>query len=430
MNNILFALEGFFPDRKAGTENYVLNLAENLRKRGWSVNIIIPTFEEESTYNYQEIQVYTFKIPRESNPKALNGLIPPEGFDRFIKTVHTIKPDIVHFHSFGRAINSFHLKMVKHSGIRTVFTSHLSGVFCVKGTLLYLDRYSCNGRVKLHRCMRCKLHSLGMPGNLAILISLLINTLIITNLYPFLKPSLGLIRHKQKELSNIKKYSDAIVSLSEWARNTYAINGLNETVLIKQTIGLHSKPQAKDTELQKNRINLLYVGRISRIKGLVILLGAVAGELEDSFNLIIAGLKFENEIKYYNEIKKKAFRLKHLEWFEDLDELKLSSLYKRSNLLCIPSIIAEMAPLVILESFSYGVPVIGSAHGGIPDMVRNNFNGLLFEPNNINDLKRKLCSISRNPDMLRSLSANIQEPVSYQAMVDRHLDLYRNILEV
>ena len=54
--------------------------------------------------------------------------------------------------------------------------------------------------------------------------------------------------------------------------------------------------------------------------------------------------------------------------------------------LVVPSIWEENSPLVIREAFAAGVPVVASNIGGIPEVVTDEVNGLLFEPGNVQDL--------------------------------------------
>lgn len=108
--SILFTLESFFPYNRAGTEVYVLNLCRYFQNRNWHVEVLIATTEHHKDYYYEGIPVRTFAIPKMPNSKELNGIIQPQGIEGFIERVIEINPDIVHFHSFGRAINGYHLK--------------------------------------------------------------------------------------------------------------------------------------------------------------------------------------------------------------------------------------------------------------------------------------------------------------------------------
>jgi glycosyltransferase involved in cell wall biosynthesis len=82
----------------------------------------------------------------------------------------------------------------------------------------------------------------------------------------------------------------------------------------------------------------------------------------------------------------------------------------------------------ILEASSAGVPVIGSKVGGIPECVREDKNGLLFEAMNVEDLKEKLLELIDNKEKLDFYKQNarkfIEENFSVEKMVKETESLY------
>lgn len=72
----------------------------------------------------------------------------------------------------------------------------------------------------------------------------------------------------------------------------------------------------------------------------------------------------------------------------------------------VPSLM-ENYPLVVLEAFMSGTPVVASRAGGIPEVVTHERNGLLFDTGNADDLARQLQSIVANPALLGTLRSNI-----------------------
>src|SRR5262249_60783577 len=64
----------------------------------------------------------------------------------------------------------------------------------------------------------------------------------------------------------------------------------------------------------------------------------------------------------------------------------LSLVYSAADVLVLPSLL-ENLPLVVLESMACGTPVIGSAVGGIPDMVRPGTTGWLFPAHDVTALR-------------------------------------------
>ncbi|MBU0581254.1 MAG: glycosyltransferase [Candidatus Margulisbacteria bacterium] len=82
---------------------------------------------------------------------------------------------------------------------------------------------------------------------------------------------------------------------------------------------------------------------------------------------------------------------------------------------------------MIYESFSRGIPVIGSNVGGIPELVKDNLNGFLFESGNVEQLIIILEKIINNPELLKELSKNALEYVKQYDMnkhIERLLEIY------
>ena len=86
-----------------------------------------------------------------------------------------------------------------------------------------------------------------------------------------------------------------------------------------------------------------------------------------------------------------------------LNRENLVQFYKKARFLVIPSRWFEMCPLVISEGMSYGLPVVASRIGGLPELVEEHVTGLLFEPGNSEDLASKMELLWKNPQLCRQM---------------------------
>ena len=77
-------------------------------------------------------------------------------------------------------------------------------------------------------------------------------------------------------------------------------------------------------------------------------------------------------------------------------------LFSKATIFCLPSY-AEGFPMAVLDAVSFGIPVLTTPVGGIPDIALDNENMMLFNPGDINTLSEKLVQIS-DEDMLKKLS--------------------------
>ena len=90
----------------------------------------------------------------------------------------------------------------------------------------------------------------------------------------------------------------------------------------------------------------------------------------------------------------------------------------------------EGNPISILEAMSCGLPIIASSVGGVPDIVKNNVNGLLFEPDNVDDLINKIEIMFLNNELMINISSNnlkIVKEYSIEKCANEYLKLYDKI---
>src|SRR5439155_3104007 len=80
------------------------------------------------------------------------------------------------------------------------------------------------------------------------------------------------------------------------------------------------------------------------------------------------------------------------------------------DVLAVPSQWLETGPMVVLEAFAAGVPVIGSNLGGIAEMVTNGVDGLLIPAHWLDAWTGAMESLSTDPPLLRTLQQGIRPP--------------------
>jgi glycosyltransferase involved in cell wall biosynthesis len=137
---------------------------------------------------------------------------------------------------------------------------------------------------------------------------------------------------------------------------------------------------------------ILFVGHIQKVKGVDYLIDAFNKISKDfpDFKLIMVGEKggyqSEGNIQFKGRLS--------------LEETK--NIMKNCYCLVLPSL-SEGLPRVIMEAMALGKPVIASNVGGIPELIRNNENGFLFETGNSHDLAEKLSILLKDRDLALKL---------------------------
>ena len=129
----------------------------------------------------------------------------------------------------------------------------------------------------------------------------------------------------------------------------------------------------------------LYIGRLSEEKGASTLIRAFSCLSGAKTRLVIAG---EGPLR--GSLECLAGGDARIGFTGHLSGRDLAETIRNAMAVVIPSECYENAPMSIIESMASGKPVIGSSTGGIPEMVRDGIDGLLFEPGNVEDLTNAL----------------------------------------
>jgi glycosyltransferase involved in cell wall biosynthesis len=141
-----------------------------------------------------------------------------------------------------------------------------------------------------------------------------------------------------------------------------------------------------------------YLGQIIPSKGVRDLIAAFKGANLPSAELLIAG---NADSPYGVELRRTTLTEPNVHWLGFVDP----DLFLRSiDLLVVPSKWHDTAPLVILEAFNHGIPVLGSLRGGIPELI-DPATGWLFDPEQESALLQSLTQCYRSQDRLAVMSA-------------------------
>ena len=107
---------------------------------------------------------------------------------------------------------------------------------------------------------------------------------------------------------------------------------------------------------------------------------------------------------------------------------------QQMDIFVLPSLYGEGLPMVVLEAMANGVPVVASCVEGIPEAVRHQTDGLIFEPGNSDDLAAKLEQIVGNVSLWSRFGENSLErqrtKLSDLSMAEGVADIYDQLLQV
>ncbi len=106
--------------------------------------------------------------------------------------------------------------------------------------------------------------------------------------------------------------------------------------------------------------------------------------------------------------------------------LELAAAYASSDVFAFPSD-TETLGFVAMEAMAAGVPAVGARAGGIPDVIRDGENGLLFTPGDLGDLTEKLRALLYDADARQRLGARARadmEQHGWRAATEAVTDYY------
>jgi glycosyltransferase involved in cell wall biosynthesis len=123
----------------------------------------------------------------------------------------------------------------------------------------------------------------------------------------------------------------------------------------------------------------------------------------------------------------------HASFLHRVTSDQLSACYTKCDVFALPSR-GEGFGMVFLEAIAHGKPVIGGAHGGIPDIVRDGVTGLLVPHGNIERLTQALESILTNPIRAGEMGARgrnlLAEAFSFAQFQSRISEILNSVLSL
>jgi len=208
-----------------------------------------------------------------------------------------------------------------------------------------------------------------------------------------------------------------IAKFKEWGMDTAKFHQLYNFVDLEQLT-----PATQIGE------GLIYFGRLSEEKGLLVLLKAMK-ELPD-IKLKIVGQG--PQLAILKEFIKDN-QLANVELTGYKTGQELYDLVRASRLVVLPSTCYENNPLALLEAFALAKPVIGSNLGGMAELITEAKTGFLFAAGNDEELASKIKDNYNNTQLLGQIGVNgrlfVEQNCSKKAYYQKLLELYQKALK-
>lgn len=421
---ICIVASGDFFSTYGGGQVYVQNLVNGLQHRGEEVVVLSIVFEIGNNEVMTEIQdIDGTKVWKIVLPLQHIDIYKPFELQDFVlesikEAIDKVKPDVVHANGWKYAVS----EVCEMLGVPCVVTAHHGGIVCPNGMLMNQDDSICDVPVSSENCMRCVLHF--VPGgnfwspvvrNLPYAFSQgIAKSLKSMRNIPYISPAfqtpLG-ITYKLQQIEVLKSSPDCVIAPSNAIASVLILNGVPESKVKIIPHGI--KPFEKkplEVGLPDRPIRFGYVGRISYVKGLHILLKAL-NLLPDNANyeLHVYGDAATNNEKRYSKMLREKSKCLPVFWHGKVKYNNVQEAYHSFDVMILPSICLEVFGLTILESFSSRRPVIATRCGGPEDIIKDAIDGILVEPNDVQDLYRAIKKCIDAPEYVKELSSGISE---------------------
>jgi glycosyltransferase involved in cell wall biosynthesis len=304
-----------------------------------------------------------------------------------VKGIATNRPDVVHVHNTFPLLSPSVYDACMEANVPVIQTLHNYRIFCAASTL-FRDGHPCelcldgrSYRAVWHRCYRNS-----VSGSLAV-----------ANM---------IVYHRYNRTWSTKV--TRFIALTEFARNMFIKAGLpSERIFVKPNFIID--PGAPELD---RRNGALFVGRLSREKGVQHLIRAWSSI---SIPLHILGDGPERGVLEEQSPSNVVF-----EGRVRLERVRQAM--RSAKFIVIPSLWYEGFPVVLVEAFANGLPVIASRLGSLAELVDDNVTGRLVPPGDPDALATVIAELLVDSDRLKAMGVAARQKYESAYVPKRNLD--------
>lgn len=176
-------------------------------------------------------------------------------------------------------------------------------------------------------------------------------------------------------------------------------------------------------------MEFLFLGKLDQRKGIFDILQAFAQlgpNLQKQIKLTFAGSGNADELLQIAQELEIDQQVSLTGWVnpEQRDQLLLSS-----DVFLLPSY-NEGLPMSLLEAMAWGLPAVTTPVGGIPEVIKDHYNGILIEPGNLKQLTEAMALLATQPKLRKKFGDEAREtmrPLSVDRYISSLLEIYHEI---
>lgn len=215
---------------------------------------------------------------------------------------------------------------------------------------------------------------------------------------------------------------DGFIALTNFAKRKLTQHGIQKEKIFVRPNYIVSDPLVREQEGSY----ALYVGSLDERKGVLELVNLW---LENDFKI---PLKVVGTGPLHEKLKEVVGNSSSVEIVGFKDNREIMSIMKGAQLLAFTSLLFEGFPRVLLEAMACGVPIISSDIGSMSEIITEGYNGLLYQPTDLNELKLKILTLTKDGALRTELGSNgrkeFEEKYSAEAAYANLIKIYQNVI--
>jgi glycosyltransferase involved in cell wall biosynthesis len=394
--------------RRGGAEAYMLDVAALQSAAGHEVAFFAMDHPENLPNGYERL--FPSRVEFEPPPPTIGGKLAGTGRLLWSRTasqgmesmLRVFQPDVVHLHNIYHQLSPSILQPIRRRRIGAVMTLHDYKLACT--TYRFLD----HGRI-CEACLprrlwqpvlkRCNSGSLTASAVSAMELSLHTIGGAYSPIGAFLCPSRFLL----EKMRQGRVFPDRLRHLPNFV----------DTSSIEPKNSVGGGP--------------VYAGRLSFEKGVDVLIEAVAAMPEMTLDIAGDGPARAELESLVTQLAAGA----RIRFHGRLESEALKELLRGSSVAVVPSRWYENMPLAVLEAFAAGLPVIGTALGGIPELVRPGIDGAIVAPDDPQALGTAIAEFVSEPDRALRMGMagrqRMQEAFAPEGHLAQLMDAYEEV---
>ena len=424
----------YYPDAVGGTEVYVKQLTGELVAKGIQCAIAAPGRIDDS-YTVEGVAVHRMALPAEIyiDEAADRGEL--RVGERFAQILACERPDLLHLHAFTRATSTQLLAEAGRCGIPGIFTYHTPTATCMRGTLMRWGERVCDGKMDARACSACMLEGLGLSRTISILLAGAAPG--IAGIAGWLPGRLstamripGRVAANHEAFRVLAGQVERIVAVASWVRDLLLRNGVPAHKIALCRHGVDAGSPGAGRPDFSGALRMLFLGRLTETKGVHILIEAIRRAPELHLMLNVYGVVQDHQGSAYRDrLLQLAGGDPRIHFHHAAAREALPALLRQTHVLTVPSQWMETGPLVVLEAFAAGVPVIASRLGGMRELIDDGVNGWLVDPESPSAWTEALRALCTHPERIRRARQNIAAPRRMTEVAAEMIELYESMLQ-